>query len=243
MRNGITLLKSEMKRLLKYKILTISLAISFLWMALLYFLGTEAARVFVGLFVAIDATIMSMLMIGASLYYERQENTLKPMLVTPIPIPTMIIVKIMTTIYVALQSGILVSLFVYFILDIQLQFIPLILLISLVATVHAMIGIVLSLRSKDFTAYLVALISYAIIFAYPSLFLALNILPEFLEFVLVLSPSHGAFIYMDQVFLVEGAYPYTSFIFIFSVTYLVAIISVLYVKWVRPRYSELAVRE
>lgn len=243
MLNGWMLLKSEMRRLLKYRILTISLAVSFLWMALLYFLGTEAARSFVGIFIAIDATIMSMLMIGASLYYERQENTLKPMLVTPVPIATMIIIKVITTIYVALQSGILVSLFVYFILDIQLQFIPLILLIALVATVHAMIGIVLSLRAKDFTTYLVAMIGYALFFAYPSLFLALNILPESLEFILVLSPSHGAFIYMDQVFLLEGAYAYTSFIFIFSVIYLLSIIAVLYTKWVRPRYSELAVRE
>jgi fluoroquinolone transport system permease protein len=243
MRNGITLFKSEMSRLYKYKILTISLAVSLLWMALLYFLGADTARSFVGLFVAIDATIMSMLMIGASLYYERQENTLKPMLVTPLPIATMIIVKVMTTVYVALQSGVLVSLFVYFFLDIEVQFIPLVLLISLVATIHAMIGIVLSLRAKDFTGYLVALISYAFIFTYPSLFLALDILPEFLEFILVLSPSHGAFIYMDQVFFVEGAYEYTSFIFIFSVIYLIAVITFLYIKWVRPRYSELAVRE
>jgi fluoroquinolone transport system permease protein len=243
MLSGLFLLKSEMKRLVKYKILTISLAVSFLWMALLYFIGEEGARVFVGLFVAIDATIMSMLMVGASLYYERQENTLKPLLVTPVSVPVMILVKVMTTMYVALQSGVLVSVFVYFFLGIEVQFIPLILLIALVSATHAMIGIVLSLRAKDFTAYLFAMISYAIIFAYPSLFLALDILPESLEFLLVLSPSHGGFIYMDQVFLVEGAYAYDSFVFLFSVLYLIGITAVLYTKWVRPKYPQLAVRE
>ncbi len=243
MRNGIYLLKSEMRRLLKYRILTISLAVSVMWMILLYFLGPESARSFVGLFIAIDATIMSMMMIGASLFYERQENTLKPLLVTPVSVGMMITVKVITTIYVALQSAVLVSLFVYFVMDINLQFIPLILLVSLVATVHAMIGFLLSLKAKDFTGYLVAIIVYAILFAYPSLFMALDIVPTNLDFLLVLSPSHGAFIYLDQIFLIEGAYAYDSFIFIFSVGYLIAVTAVLYLKWVKPRYPELAVRE
>lgn len=243
MRNGIYLLKGEMRRLIKYRILTISLAVSVLWMVLLYFLGTETARSFVGLLIAIDATIMSMMLIGASLFYERQENTLKPLLVTPVSIGTMITVKVITTIYVALQSALLVSLFVYFVMDINLQFIPLILLVSLVATVHAMIGFLLSLKAKDFTGYLVAIIVYAIFFAYPSLFTALDIVPTNLDFLLVLSPSHGAFIYLDQIFFVEGAYAYDSFIFIFSVGYLIAVTAVLYLKWVKPRYPELAVRE
>jgi fluoroquinolone transport system permease protein len=243
MRNGLILFKSEIKRLLKYRILTISFAVSVLWMVLLYFIGEESARSFVGLFIAIDATIMSMMMIGASLFYERQENTLKPLLVTPVSITTMVIVKVMTTIYIALQSAILISLFVYFVMGIEVQFIPLILLVSLVATAHAMIGFMLSLKAKEFTGYLVNVVMYAIIFAYPSLFLALNVVPESLAFLLVISPSHSAFIYLDMVFLIEGAYTYTSFVFLFSVIYLIIVSAVLYLRWVKPRYPELAVRE
>jgi len=116
-------------------------------MGALYFIGEEGAQTFASLFIALDASVMSLLMIGTSLFFEREENTLKPLMVTPTSIQTLLFVKIGSTIYIALQSAVLVSLFVYLVMGISLNFVMMIVFVSLIATVHALINWVLSINA------------------------------------------------------------------------------------------------
>jgi fluoroquinolone transport system permease protein len=239
----MVLFKSEFIRLIKYRIIPISFAISLLWMVALYFIGEEAAKNFASLFIALDASVMSLLMIGSSLFFEREENTLKPLLVTPTSIQTILLVKIISTIYIALQSAVLVSLFVYFILGISLNFVMMVIFVSLIATVHALIGFYLSMKSIDFTGFLVSMIVYTVSFGFPSLLLGLQIIPTWAEFIFVFSPIHVANLFMNYVFQIEGAIGLLSFTMILGITWLGIISLVLYKKYVVINYPVMAVKE
>lgn len=243
MLNSLKLFKSEMVRLYKYKILTISLALSGIWMAILFFIGEESAGVFVGLFIALDASIMSIIMLGASLFFEREENTLKPLLVTPLSVGQIIGVKILTGITVALQSAILVSLFVTFILGLSVNFIALILLVSLIALVHSVIGFFFAMQARDFTGLLVYIIIYSLVFALPSLLVALDVISGWVENLLLISPIQDALLYMNMVFGVDTTLTYTSFSFIFSVGFLLSLSFLLYRGYIKPNYPTAAVKE
>lgn len=243
MTHSWTLLKSELGRLYKYKIIPISFGISVIWMAVLFFLGSENARQFVGLFIALDASVMSILMLGASLFFEREENTLKPLLVTPVSVGTLIFVKVVSGIYIALQSAVLVSLFVDLVLGVSVNYVALIVLVSVIATSHAMIGFVFSMRSRDFTSLLVSIFGYSFVFALPPLLITLNLLPVWVDNVLWISPIYDALIYMNIVFNLDQALAFTDWTFIVSLVYLTGVSAGLYIKIIRPNYPNAAVKE
>lgn len=243
MLNSLRLLKSEMIRLYKYKILTISLVVSILWMGVLYLIGEESAASFVGLFIALDASVMSIIMLGASLFFEREENTLKPLLVTPVSVGQIIGVKVASSILVALQSALLVGLFVQFVLAIEVQFIALILLVALIATVHSMIGFFLAMKASDFTGLLVNMILYTFIFAIPSLLVTLDVITGWGEDILWISPIQDALIYMNMVFGLEQSITFTSVSFLLSVVYLLFVSGLLYTGYIKPNYPHAAVKE
>lgn len=243
MSNSLILLKSEFIRLYKYKIIPISLGISILWMLILYVMGPSSAKQFVGLFIALDASIMSILMLGASLFFEREENTLKPLLVTPVSIESIILVKVISGIYVALQSAVLVSIFVGGVMGLTVHYGALIGLVSLIAITHAMIGFVMSMRAPDFNGLLVSIILYSFIFALPPLLITLEIIPLWLENILWISPIHDALIYMNMVFDVDQALTVTDWPFLISLVYLIGLSGGLYIKIIRPNYANAAVKE
>lgn len=242
-RNGMILFKSEFIRLIKYRIIPISLAVSIIWMVTIYFIGEDASSTFASLFIALDASVMSLLMIGTSLFFEREENTLKPLLVTPISIHTILIVKLISTIYIAMQSAILVSLFVYFVMGISLNFIGVFISVIIIALVHGLIGFYLSMKSLDFTAFLVSMIIYTVSFGLPSLLIGLNVLPEWLEVVLVVSPMHVSMIYLNAAFQLEGALGIFSLEVILGTLWMMLVSYYLFKNYVSKNYAFLAVKE
>jgi len=240
---SLRLFISEIKRLYTYKILTISLAISALWMVILYGIGEANAQSFVGLFIALDASVMSILMLGASLFFEREENTLKPLLVTPVSTGQIIGVKVASSIYVALQSAVLVSLFVRLVMGIPVDFMSLILLVILIALVHSMIGFYLAMKATDFSGLLVNMIIYSFTFAMPSLMVTLGLISGWAEEIVWLSPIGDGLFYMQVVFQTNGADAIDPVFFILSIIYLLFISTVLYVGYIKPNYATAAVKE
>ena len=239
MSRQLSLLKSEFRRLVKYKIVTIALALTVLWAAVLYLVGEESAGTFLPMFIFIDATTMSMMYVGSILYYEKQENTLKPLLVTPISVLTIVGVRVFTTIYIALQSGVLLALFAFFVLNVSINFFALILFISLIAGAHAMLGFLISLHAPDFNDLLIAIVGYMFLFAFPTLFFSIGLLPDVFETVLMISPTHGSFILIARALNEEVA----LWRWVFASLYLIAIMVAIYLYQVKPHYALKGVKE
>ncbi|SHJ98333.1 ABC-2 family transporter protein [Anaerobranca californiensis DSM 14826] len=84
MTNFPYLLIGEIKRMQKYHIIGASILVALIWVAVLHFTGIENVDTIFPLLLFIDGTLMSMLMVGVTMFFEKGEGTLKTLLITPI---------------------------------------------------------------------------------------------------------------------------------------------------------------
>ena len=194
------LLRGEFQRLLKYNIIQVSFGVSVLWLLILFLVGKDEVAVFLPLVIFMDLTMMSVLLMGVSLFYERQENTLKTLMVTPAPMWGIALSKVIASIYLAFQSVVVVVGVSYFAFDITFRLIPLLLFVLIISLAHGIFGFVLSLFSKDFNGLLALIVAYMIVFAFPSIFYALDLMSESIEPLLLISPTHVALLMIDYGF-------------------------------------------
>src|SRR5699024_9342713 len=110
MNNFTTLLSGELERMKKYNILTAGLFVAILWIGVLYFTEIDNITEIVPLLVFIDATSMSMVLVGATMFYERQEGVIKTLLVSPISKTEYILAKT----FVNITSNIITLILIYF---------------------------------------------------------------------------------------------------------------------------------
>ncbi len=237
--NLLKLLKGELKRLMKYNILQISFAVALLWIAVIFLIGREQATTFVPLFIFMDAALMTVLYVGANLFYEKQENTLKTLLITPSGYVAVLASKIIAAVYLALQSSVIISLAAFFLFDVQLDFLALYSAVVLIAFAHAALGFSFAIVSRDFNGLIAAVGLYMIFLAFPSIFFAFGLIPERFEAVMLLSPTHASMMLIDASFGKTVA----LWTVLVSTAYLAALAAGLLLFFIGPKYRENAVRE
>lgn len=233
------LIKGEFQRLIKYKIFQVGFAVSMLWILMLFLIGKEAAKTFVPIFIFMDISMMTVLLIGASLFYERQENTLKTLLITPVKLSHVIFSKMLSAIYIAFQSTVMIALVAYFIFAVDIRLFYLFLFSIFISCAHAMIGFLFAVWLKDFTSLLAAIMLYMVLFAFPSIFYAFDILGDIWEIILIFSPTHASLLLIDFTFDVEVR----VILIVISVLYLSVISYFLGRYLVFPKYVEKAIKE
>ncbi len=233
------LLRGEFQRLIKYNIIQVSFGVSVLWLLILFLVGKEEAGVFLPLVVFMDLTMMSVLLMGVSLFYERQENTLKTLMVTPAPMWGIAVSKIIASIYLAFQSVVVVVGVAYFAFDIAFRLLPFLAFVLIIALAHGILGFVLSLFSKDFNGLLALIMAYMIVFAFPSIFYALGLMSESIEPLLLLSPTHVSLLMINYGF----DQSIETFELIYGMLYLIIASLVLWKYLILPLYPIKGVKE
>lgn len=236
--NILKMFVEDVKRLKKYNILQISVALAFLYGVLVYFTSAEEAQTIVPLLVFVDVTMMSIIMLGASLFFEKQDGSLKSVMVSPVSLVEVIISKIMSAVLISLITGVIISGVAIIAHGAQINLGLLLLYATLGATVHVMIGFVLVIISKDFNALLVNYIVYVMVFTLPTLLFALNVFPASWEWILYISPS-----YVSQL-LINTSIGNTITIWetILGIFYLLSLTYVLYKSFVIKKFKEYIIR-
>ena len=122
MNSFITLFSGELNRMKKYNILTAGIFVALLWVGILFFTDIEDITSMVPLIVFIDATSMSMVLIGATMFYEKQEGTIKTLLVSPIGKSEYILAKIFANISSNVLTLVLIYVYAKLFKEINLNF-------------------------------------------------------------------------------------------------------------------------
>lgn len=78
------LIKGELVRLKKYNLFAASIFVSLMWVGVLHFVNMEDVTKIIPQLVFIDVTTMAVLLVGVTFIYEREESTIRSILVTPI---------------------------------------------------------------------------------------------------------------------------------------------------------------
>ncbi len=203
MKNALKLLAGEIKRLVRYKILPISLATSLIWVIIFLFIKKEEARELAPLLILMDVAVMSIILIGASLHLEKQEGTMKAMLVMPVSLGEILTAKIAASMVLALESAIIVSVALYIIYGFIINYGLLILYILIASVAHAAIGFFLAIVSRDFTSMLGLMMAYMLVFTMPSILYAVKVF-DISEWILFISPIHSTSLIITSAVSGEG---------------------------------------
>lgn len=238
MKNVLKLVLGELNRFVKYGILPISLVTAVMWVLLFFAVSAQEARTLAPLFIFTDVAVMSVVLIGASYHLEKQEGTIKSMMIMPVSLCEILTAKVISSMVLAVESTIVTAAALYFIHGITLDYGPLVLFVVAASCAHAAIGFLLSLLSRDFSSALGFLMTYMFIFTIPSMLFSFGIIQQKYEWLLMLSPSHAASNLVTSA--VSGSYDKAKVIA--ALIYLPVLSAALFKFAVYPGFKSNAVR-
>ncbi|MEZ4357377.1 MAG: ABC transporter permease [Eubacteriales bacterium] len=238
MKNVIRLTLGELKRLVAYKILPISLVTGLIWIIIFLFISKEDASHIAPLLIFVDICMMSILLIGASHHLEKQEGTINSMMIMPVSLGDILFAKVVSSLFLGLESAVVISAALFFIHGVTFNYGWLLLFVIIAGAAHTAIGFFLSLISKDFTSMLGLMMAYMLPFTIPTILFAFGIINAKYEWLLMISPSQSAAELFS--FAVSGEMETAKMIF--ACIYLVILSVILYRFVVLPRFKNNAVR-
>jgi len=193
MPNFLILLAGEFKRMVEYKIAAASVVVALIWIGVIYLSDIPDITFIFPLLIFVDATSMAILMVGVTIFFEKQEGSLRAILVTPISKSDYLFSKIVVTITASILT--LTVLYIYTVIfkEITLSFIGLLGAVILIALFHALVGFILSYYSSDFTSLLMNMMKYLFVFFIPTILVHTNIISNNLfEKIVYIAPTTAA---------------------------------------------------
>ena len=171
----------------------ISILVAFIWGVMLFFVTADILGTLLPIIIILDATMMSLMYVGALMYFEKSESTISTMLVTPVSNSELLLSKLLAnTLHNMFSSALLIVVFVI-LKDVQLNYLLLALGIIIATASHTLLGIVMAYFSKDFTGVLMSVMTFSLAMMTPIILLMLNIIEgEFWEVVLLINPIQAA---------------------------------------------------
>ncbi|MFW5780676.1 MAG: ABC transporter permease [Bacillota bacterium] len=240
-KNFINLIIGELKRAIRYKVLTIGLLVSLLWLIIIFFVRDNLNEVsmLIPLFIFTDAAVMSVMLIGASIYFEKQEGSIKSVLVSPVGVWQILIAKLINSVAISLISALIVGLGAIFMTDIKINIPLLLMYVAITVVAHSAIGFALSMTSKDFNAMLVNFMLFMVIFVIPPILIILNVIPSEYEIYSLISPSQAANTLLNSA-VQDNSYKWYEISI--SIVYLLTITVALMKFFVQKRFQKDAMR-
>ena len=177
MRNRLgVLIGGEMARLNKYNLFTANFVVLLMWVAVTSFIDGEILLTFIPIVFIMDATMMTILMTGATMFYEKKEHTVHSILVTPVTADEYLVAKMVSSVLNSLITVFFISLALYFIKGVTYNYALVASGVVATAAVHTLIGLWMSYRSANFTNMLVNFILYTFVCLMPPLFVDFGVI-------------------------------------------------------------------
>jgi len=236
MKNLSNLIKGEMNRLVKYKILTTGVVVSFIWVLIIALSNKSEIQELIPLLMGIDAAMMSIMLLSASFYLEKQEGSIKSVLVAPINILEVLISKIVSIVIISLISALLVMGAALLFHKIEINVLLLIVYIIIIVTSHAAIGLVITLHSKDFGSMIGLYGAFALLSITPTILFSLEIIPASFENILLISPFHSGNMLLNSLF-----HNVDIITIIIAIAYLIGLGVLLYIGVVYKKFKRYAI--
>ena len=238
MTNLPTLVKGEFLRLKKYNLFQANFAVLLLWLLSAYFLEGEVLLQFMPLIFFMDSIMMTILLVGATLFYEKKEHTINSIMVTPVTEDEFLLSKIIVNAINSLITVAFISIAVYVIKEVTFNYLLLIPAVLTVTVLHTIIGIRLTYSAKDFTSHLINYMLYVFIFVMPPMFALLGVIGESIARFFILLPPEASGILINAAFTETELWE-----ILFSHAYLAILSVLLYFFMVKPKFNEYLMKE
>lgn len=238
MSNIKVLLMGEMQRMQKYNIFSASLLVAVLWMGVLYLTDLQDISTMFPLLIFIDATSMALLLIGVTMFFEKQEGTLKSLLVSPISKGEYILAKSSANITSNLLTLFLLYAYARIFKTLDVSLLAMLGAVILISLFHSLVGFYLTFGVRDFTHLLMAMMKYFFFLMLPVVLDFLGLIPgEIVEYLLYILPTKAS-----MTILLAGAGIGETWEILFSTVYMIIITAILF-SVVYRKFDDFAVRE
>ena len=237
MNNVFVLIGGEIQRMKKYNILGASVFVALIWIGVLYFTEAEDINYLFPYLVFFDAVSMAMLMVGVTMFFEKQEGTFKTLLVSPINKSEYILSKVFANIISNILTLLLLYLYARIFKQIDLNILGLLGAVILVAFFHSLLGVILTYYSKDFTDLLMKMVIYSLILMFPVILEQVGIISgQLIDKLLYAIPTKASM----SLFLASTGLVETWEIYL-STAYMVTACVIMYII-VSKKFDEFAVK-
>jgi fluoroquinolone transport system permease protein len=232
------LVKGEFDRLNKYNLFTANFVTLLFWVALAWFLEGEVLQHFLPVIFLMDSVMMTVLLVGATLFYEKKEHTINSIMITPVTEDEYLLAKVTVNVINSLITVLFISVAVYLIKDVTYNYLLLVPAVIIVTAVHTLIGTWFSYSAKDFTSLLVNFIVYSFIFLLPSVFAAFGLIEASVAKYFIVLPPEASSILINTGF--QDVAPWKIIV---SYGYLALLATVLYKYLIKPKFNDYLMKE
>lgn len=233
------LVSGEFTRLTKYNLFTASLVVALVWVGIGYFLELEEFKQFLPFVFLMESSAMTSLLVGAEMFYEKKEHTIRSMLISPMTETEYLLGKIIANILNILLIFVIIGVSLYFFKDFLFNFHWLFLGIVLVSSYYVSVGVLLSYISKDFTALLMNYMVLMIVLVLPSIFVIIGILPQSTLDFIFWTPTEVTLRLLNASF----SSTFDGVQYLMDTGYIVTLSFVLYKFFVLPNFKSYATKD
>jgi fluoroquinolone transport system permease protein len=166
----------EINRMKRYGITGASLFVAAIWIMIIQFADVSDMSFVFPFTLFMDATLMSLLLAGVTMIFEKQENTFKSMMVLPITGDDYLFGKSLAIVTSSLTTLVLLLAYGIGFKGLEVSILGVTGAVVLVAFAFAQVGIVMTYYSEDFTDLLMNMFKFMIVLVVPTILEKVNIL-------------------------------------------------------------------
>ncbi|MEW6244218.1 MAG: ABC transporter permease [Bacillota bacterium] len=191
----LLLYAGEVTRMRKYGITLASLGVAVLWVLLLHFSELQDISGIFPLVLFVDTTLMSVLLVGVSMTFEKQENSIKSMLVLPISKDDYLLSKSLSTVTSSITTLLLLLVYGFLMKGLRVNIVGMFGAVLLVSFVFSQLGVLLTYSSKDFTSLLTSMFKFTLLLTIPTVLQFLKIFEaDWFGYLQYLNPTKNALV-------------------------------------------------
>lgn len=235
------LIQGELLRLNKYRVTLVSFLVALIWGLALYFIDDmDILSRLLPLIIQMEVTMMSIIFIGSILFFEKSEQTISTLLVTPISTGEQIWSKVIANTIHLLFSSVLILLVFYFIKEVEVHFIWMLIGLIISLVFHSLLGYVFSYHSKDFTSMLLGVMMFIILLSIPSILHQFDLAfkGEVWRYILLITPAQASIELITFGF--SGKFVLATLV---SYVVLISLTVALYFGYVKRAYKTYAIKQ
>ena len=188
-----TLFKGELIRLARYNIISAGLFVAAFWIAVLHFSGISNLTGIFVLVLLVDTTVMAMLLVGVTMFFEKDEGAIRSLFVSPIKKVEYVLAKSTGNLLSNVQTLVILYAYARLFRQIDVGLLSLLPAVLLVGLFHCFVGFLVAYRSRDFTDLLTGIVKYTFVVMLPVALESLGLIQNrILESLMYLLPTKAA---------------------------------------------------
>ncbi len=197
-----TMLKWEFLLQLRNMVVPVSFVTIILYIAVLYFIPAIKSDFFYTVFLFFDPALLGITFVGILVLFEKTENTLNALNVTPMEMRDYILTKITSLTILAVLASVLFVVLLYFLLEVTfnnfaLSFFFLLVGITLTSVFMTLVGFIIVSRYTDLNDYLMGMAGVILLLMIPPMLQLSGFFDSMLFYIV---PTQASFVLLLGVF-------------------------------------------